>query len=235
MVGGARFCLLCGGDLPGDEAGLAVCPACRAALIPLHPPGRTDDEGAADFFCSRCGEELISRRGLLCRSCLEDPFPADSGFSLYPYRDAPRELLYLYKKSGLKTLGDFFAADLHRQYFSLREKLPLVPVPPSPRNFKERGWDPLNFLCRRLARDYGLTVLPLLRRLPSASQKTLDRQRRLENLRGKFVLRRGIRTIPPRVCLIDDVWTTGSTLRECIRVLREAGVGEVHALTLVRD
>jgi predicted amidophosphoribosyltransferase len=57
----------------------------------------------------------------------------------------------------------------------------------------------------------------------------------LTNLRGKVVPRRRLKEIPREVYLIDDVWTTGSTLRECIGVLKRMGVESVHGVSLVRD
>lgn len=233
----SRCCLLCGYELPGPGAvsrgdaasrgeaasGGEVCPGCREKLPVIPGPS-----------CSHCGGELISLEGL-CLRCRDSPEVFASGFSLYRYADGAKELIYQYKKKNCRGLGAFFAGELYGAYFSRQPGLSIVPVPPLRRNVRRRGWDPLEGILRELEFLSGRKALRVLRRLPSLSQKDLGLEERMINMKGKIKLKSRRRPLPPAVFLLDDVWTTGSTLRECAEVLKAAGVREIRAVTLARD
>jgi ComF family protein len=111
----------------------------------------------------------------------------------------------------------------------------IVPVPLHPRRLRERGFNPAGLLARWLARErrccFDAALLKRVRDTPS--QTGLDRRARRANVRGAFEV--GPRTdVPGAVWLIDDVVTTGSTLAECARILRRAGVKHVVAVCVAR-
>jgi predicted amidophosphoribosyltransferase len=107
----------------------------------------------------------------------------------------------------------------------------IVPVPPRPGKIKRKGWDQIELLARRMERS-GVSVSRCLRRLPSRSQKELDRHGRAINLVGKMIC---IEPPPKTAILIDDVITTGSTMDACARALKEAGCAHVYALAFCYD
>jgi ComF family protein len=112
----------------------------------------------------------------------------------------------------------------------------LVPVPLHPRKRRERGYNQSALLAAELARVAGgeTTVAPLLvRRLDTPTQTAFDRLSRLANLQNAFALAPGatLRS-SDRYVLVDDVFTTGSTVNGCARVLREAGAELVDVATL---
>jgi predicted amidophosphoribosyltransferase len=104
-------------------------------------------------------------------------------------------------------------------------------VPPRPGKIKKKGWDQVELLSRRLERS-GISVSRCLRRLPSRSQKELDRAGRATNLVGKMVC---FASPPETAILIDDVITTGATLDACARSLKDAGSERVYALAFCYD
>jgi ComF family protein len=110
----------------------------------------------------------------------------------------------------------------------------VVPVPLHSRRQYQRGFNQAYDLAQQL----GLPVAPLLQRTVfTASQIELPRDRRQDNVRHAFALspdRRSLITDPCIAILVDDVSTTGATLEACARVLRNAGVKEVRALTAAR-
>jgi ComF family protein len=111
----------------------------------------------------------------------------------------------------------------------------IVPVPLHPRRLRERGFNPAALLARWIAREQRCRFeASLLRRVrDTPSQTGLGRRARRANVRGAFeVLLRS--NVPGAVWLIDDVVTTGSTLAECARVLRRAGVNHVVAVCVAR-
>ena len=111
----------------------------------------------------------------------------------------------------------------------------LVPVPLHPRRLRSRGFNPAALLARTVAREIGVPVDPtaLLRVRDTESQTGLDRAARRRNVRGAFRARRHL-SAPPRVWLVDDVITTGSTVAEAARVLRRAGARAVTAVCAAR-
>lgn len=75
----------------------------------------------------------------------------------------------------------------------------------------------------------------LKRERRTETQTRLNRKQRMENLRGAFTLRESFpETPPPGYLLVDDVFTTGSTVDECAKVLRKAGAGRIAVLTVMR-
>jgi ComF family protein len=111
----------------------------------------------------------------------------------------------------------------------------IVPVPLHPRRLRSRGFNPAALLARTVAREIGVPVDPaaLLRVRDTESQTGLDRAARRRNVRGAFRARRRL-SAPPRVWLVDDVVTTGSTVAEAARVLRHAGARAVTAVCAAR-
>ncbi len=109
----------------------------------------------------------------------------------------------------------------------------VVPVPLHPRRLRARGFNPACLLARALARSRRLRLDPIaLRRLrDTPSQTGLDRRARRRNVRGAFIARR---PVPPRIWLVDDVVTTGSTLGEAAHALRRAGAGSVVGICAAR-
>jgi predicted amidophosphoribosyltransferase len=89
----------------------------------------------------------------------------------------------------------------------------------------------VEYLARLLGRE-GLPVYRCLKRLPSRSQKRLNREERLRNLRDRFVL---TRPAPATAILFDDVITTGATLEACAGALKNGGTEKVYSVCLFYD
>jgi len=217
-------CSVCGTMLlDRRDAWYGLCRPCRERLAP--------DRGAR---CDRCGRPLISeiKTCLACRALPEDPTGLDRVLCLYPYVGDPKGLLRAYKFGKSLGAGHFLAEQALSALGTLRdmEHPVLVPVPPRPGKIKKQGWDQIEYLARILEKKHPLRRC--LRRLPSRSQKELNRENRQKNLEGRILLRG---EAPREVLLLDDVVTTGATLRACAAPLREAGARKVYALCLFYD
>jgi len=107
-----------------------------------------------------------------------------------------------------------------------------VPVPPRPGKIRKQGWDQIEYLAGLLEKEHGLPVTRCLKRLPSRTQKKLNREERGKNLKGRILC---IKT-PPRIAILfDDVITTGATLNACAASLIEGGAEKVYAVCLFYD
>ena len=110
-----------------------------------------------------------------------------------------------------------------------------MPVPLHPRRERERTFNQATVLARLLARRTARPVWPALRRTRfTATQAALTRTERLANLHGAFTPARRWPVNGAHLLLIDDVFTTGSTVHECARVLLRAGATSVRVLTVTR-
>lgn len=114
----------------------------------------------------------------------------------------------------------------------------LVPVPLAKKRFLTRGFNQAELISSSLVRAFDNKITPLLRRnVYRTPQVDLDRQKRLENIRGSFSLVDPIeeRAKDSRVVLVDDVYTTGATMQECAKVLKHAGFRQVWGVVIARN
>jgi ComF family protein len=126
-----------------------------------------------------------------------------------------------------ETLGD---PRLRGRHFDA-----IVPVPLHPARERERGFNQAALLAELLSKRAGIPLRnALLRVRYTTTQTAYDRQERMENLKDAFCLRKNADVRGSRMLLVDDVLTTGSTLSECARVLRDGGALSVHAATAAR-
>lgn len=219
-----EVCLLCGsGSLDGG-----LCAACGSALdaMSIRPP-----------MCTLCGEPFPSSSGPdhACGSCLSDKPPFSAARSALVYDGAALEAVHRLKYAGDVNL----AAVLGPYAASAAALMPVphavVPVPLHPARLKERGFNQSLLLAREVAKALraSLDIDGLARVRQTPQQTTLTAAERRKNVAGAFRVARPGSFKGRQVLLVDDVYTTGSTIRECAKALRDDGAG-VLALTLAR-
>jgi predicted amidophosphoribosyltransferase len=160
-----------------------------------------------------------------------------------------KELIYQFKFQRLKTFAwlvtDYLARGLTEHF----PHLPCIPVPASSvkssaRTNEQPGLAPglgtMQQIGANLRKAYGCIVYDCLTSLSKAPQKALDFEGRLQNVRGRFSLKKEKTKLsgfsyPPQVVLLDDIFTTGATADECTRVLLTAGVKQVYIMTIAMD
>jgi ComF family protein len=225
-------CAVCGGPLlDADEAWYGLCCDCRENF------SVSDEER-----CSSCGRPLISEQGR-CLPCREGKgYNFDGAFGIFPYAGKYRKLLRAYKFGRYRAVGNFLVEKLLEglDMFPGAGGLSApvwTPVPSRPGKIKRIGWDQVAYLADLLRAPHrrehpAIPVYPCLKRLPSQSQKELNRKDRESNLWGRI---RCTRRAPREVLLFDDVITTGSTLDACAAALKSGGAEKVYALALFYD
>ena len=214
-------CLLC--DQRSDGVG-DLCSGCRADLQRNR------------ICCPRCALPLQTPAPL-CGECLQREPPFAAAFAPFVYAH-PFDLLVTKLKFGRSLAAGRVLAGLWLAASNELPALPqmLVPVPLHPDRLRERGYNQALELARPLARALRVPLKANLleRTRATPAQTNLDAKTRRRNMRGAFTI--NATGLPPaaHVALIDDVMTTGATLRECARVLKRAGVARVDVWALAR-
>jgi competence protein ComFC len=216
--------------------GRALCDGCHDALPRLAEP-----------FCKNCGEVFEGHIDgpFICPNCGRLKFSFDFARPALVRDERTLDMIHRLKYAReihlAKDLGRLAAEAFRddRLASALAEKWPLVPVPLHRKRFQDRGFNQAAEICRELSRQTDLPVVGALNRIRATGHQTaLTRAQRLENLRNAFaVTRAGMREIArriPGVILVDDVLTTGSTVDECARTLRRAGLPRVRVVTVMR-
>jgi ComF family protein len=186
--------------------------------------------------CRRCGV-VLARDVQICGACQASPPRFDRAIPAFEYERPVAHLIQRFKFNGDLSAGRVLARQAAARWIEKGVERPqlMIPVPLNWRRLWKRGFNQSDMLCRDLAGHFdGLPWINALKRVrPTATQSTLPAGKRAGNVRGAFHLDR----LPPgvrHVALIDDVMTTGSTLDECARVLKRAGVTCVDAWVVAR-
>jgi ComF family protein len=171
----------------------------------------------------------------LCSVCRESLTNFDTAYSFGSYEGPLRKLIHLFKYAKVESLAAplsrfmICALPIDRQFDSI------LAMPMHWRKRWERGFNQAELLARPIARRYGLKLKTNLQRARyTKAQAGLSETERLENLRGSFCVKRPEELRNKRVLLIDDVLTTGATLRAASAALKRAGARHITALTLAR-
>jgi ComF family protein len=214
-----------------------VCRGCWTAVRPITPP-----------ICDSCGDPLPAWRlegccTARCPQCRRTPRSIDRSRAIGEYDGALRQIIHALKYDGRRSIAQPLGKLMQKHGSTLLKGADwAVPVPLHPRREGMRGFNQ----AAELARHLDLPVCFALQRVRhSVPQVDLPASRRHANVRGAFRLagwhgwRAASRGHLPDlshacVLLVDDVSTTGATLDACARVLKEAGVAEVRAITAAR-
>ncbi len=206
-------------------------------------------------LCNACDALLSKGETIICRACRSAIVPADEWDDAYRdalarldpgetvadfvaawyfERDSPlRPLMHRLKYGGMTVIGEEFGRVLGERIRDAGwgESGVIVPLPLHPSRMRERGFDQCACIAGGVAAVTGRPVdARLIRRVRfTASQTTLGHGERRENVRGAFALRPRAAVGGMTVLLVDDVVTTGATMRSCASALRGAGARSVIA------
>ena len=231
-------CRLCGNPLLNISR-LPVCDECVAAIHPI-----------CEGVCAICGERLAApyafaensgeARCGLCRR-LEPPFVKAAAYG--SYEGGLRELIHLLKYDQVQPAASVLGRMLAEAIADLQPlfgdgPVLVVPVPLHARKLRQRGFNQAEVTARAalkqgsLQGNLELASGVLERRRETQSQIGLSRHQRRENMRGAFAVTRREKIEGHEILVVDDVFTTGTTVSECARVLQRAGASKVFVATV---
>jgi ComF family protein len=238
-------CRLCGTPLTNISR-LPVCEDCLGAMRPI--------EGG---LCSVCGERLISPFAFagepcsaesgeaLCGLCRRQDPPYVKATAYGSYDGGLRELIHLLKYNQILPAANVLGRMLREAMEDLQplfagSKVLVVPVPLYSRKLRQRGFNQSELIARAAlklkpaAGRFQLSADLLERCRETKSQIGLSRHQRRENIRGAFVVAKPDEINGREILIVDDVFTTGTTVSECARILRRAGASKVYVATVAR-
>lgn len=185
--------------------------------------------------CDVCGKFLCDG-GTVCQDCSEQAPPFNIARAVGPYEKCYKVAVKLLKfmcRTYVAVRMGRMMADVVRKdqrYWPLDAA---VPVPISQPNLMNRGFNQSEELARNVAKCLRLKMLPdvLIRVKDTPSQRELTKEERQMNLKGAFSVRDAERIRGKNLLLVDDVYTTGSTAKECAKTLLDAGANRVSVIT----
>lgn len=204
--------------------GQKVCPQCRSRLRPHVSPR-----------CMKCGKTLEDAQKEYCRDCEEKTHFFERGRMLYEYESVAASI-YRFKYGNRREYAGFFGGEIWRYlegFIQAARPDGLIPVPLHPKRERLRGYNQAALLAKEISRLSGIPVYDkiVVRKKNTVPLKKLNAPERQNNLKKAFIIR-GNDVKLDTVILIDDIFTTGSTIDEVSKVLIRAGVKKVYFITL---
>lgn len=228
-----------------SRQGTLICPDCEEIVKQYYLIGQV--------ACARCGKSIPDPVQEYCEDCRRHQKSFSAGISVFRYgrRNVPKpkgrkpgyernyfgESMLKFKYYNAREYGDYYIDTMMKEYGDIiRNWRPevIIPVPVHPSRLKQRGYNQAEVLARKLSDRTGIPVRTdlLVRRIRTAPQKKLSDAERLKNLRQAFQVRKPIPKGSRRILLIDDIYTTGSTMEACTRCLLEQGAEKVFVASI---
>ena len=201
-----------------------ICDDCRRKIKYIKEPR-----------CMKCGKQLAEEEREYCRDCTKRPHLFRQGRALYDYASAAGAI-YRFKYKGKREYGGILGEEVAYflgDYISCLQPDVLVPVPLHPSRKRARGYNQAEVLAEVIGERLNVPVeAHLVKRIrKTKALKSLNPKERLNNLKNAFILDRNSVKLDT-VIIVDDIYTTGSTIDAIAGVLIEAGVKKVFFITL---
>jgi len=215
-----RRCTICDNVICGTNG---ICNICKERVRPLQGP-----------VCMVCGKKL-NQENVYCYDCSRKKHEFVRNFSVFEY-PVIKESLYRFKYKGRAEYAAYYAKCaflLHGKKLMQLQADAILPVPLHPSRYRKRGYNQAEEFARELSRYIHVPVRAqnLKRIKATKALKTMDIPGRQNNLKKAFLFMQNdvkLKTI----IVVDDIYTTGSTLDEIARTCKEAGVENIYTLTI---
>ncbi|MEP7103859.1 MAG: ComF family protein [Candidatus Dojkabacteria bacterium] len=215
------YCLMC------NRVGVSLCTRCIRDKIFVN----------WNTYCCVCNSKV--KRGFIHDECKDQTF-LDGHIFMVSYNEGVKELImqgkYSFYYNNFKFIGQKMSKFI--RLFSLDEHSILVPIPLTRKKKNKRGFNQSEVICNEISKYIDFKTINLLKRTKDVSaQADLSGEKRRSNLKGIFAIDQDLQHVysTSSVILVDDVYTTGSTLNECAKVLKENGVQRVYGYTFAKS
>lgn len=187
-----------------------------------------------------CGKEIEDDTKEYCPVCETKRPSVIRNFAVWQYDKAMKKSIAAFKYDGRKEYADFYVRHMAQCFGRMLLRCgvtAIIPVPVSSKRRRYRGFNQAELLADRLAEKLGLASLRLLVRVKNTlPQSGLSPAERKKNLSGAVAWNRkeaaALKELPAAAAVIDDIYTTGSTMSVCAEVLKENGISKVYGICL---
>ena len=184
----------------------------------------------------RCGKPLGNETGEYCADCTDHSFYYRQGRSVWVHREPVSSAVYRLKYKNRRSYAPVFAEEMYACFADeiARWKIDeIIPIPLHPSRKRSRGFNQAELLAAEISERTGIPMRNdvLFRIKKTKPQKKLDGKERGRNMSGAFAVS-GAWNPCRNVLLIDDIYTTGSTIDRAAKILRIAGAENVYFLTI---
>ncbi|NBJ91204.1 ComF family protein [Parablautia muri] len=217
-----KRCVVC--DEITEQMGESVCGKCRKKIIYIKEP-----------VCMKCGKQLKREEQEYCRDCEKRRHSYIRGTALYDY-GSMADSIFRFKYAGRMEYASFYGRDLYEKktkWLSMVRPDAFLPVPVHPSRKRKRGYNQAELIARELSEHSGIPVNTTLMERVRKTQplKNQTHGERQNNLKRAFKIRRNDVKLNT-IVIIDDIYTTGSTVDSMAQVLREVGITEIYFMAL---
>ena len=217
-----RRCPVCDDVVPMGQR--LICEECRRKIEYIKEPR-----------CRKCGKQMQDENAVFCMDCEKRKHYYECGFALYDYQSM-KNSIYRFKYSRRSEYAEYYAKDMVEK---LAEEImrigadAFVPVPLHEGRRIRRGYNQAEVLAKELSKLTGIPCYSkLVKRVRNTiPQKELNVQERQNNLKKAFLIQSDVVKLNKTI-VVDDIYTTGSTIDAVAKELRQHGVGKVYYLTL---
>lgn len=225
------FCLGC------NKEGTFLCQDCRSILE------------ISEYHYCLCGKNPLrlppgNKKGT-CQKCRANKLSGLYFALAYKEKSLTRKLIHQFKyEPYIKTLAGVLSSIIIEHLVITKnnsdgiwQNAILIPVPLEKSKLKNRGYNQAQELAKELSKILEVNVISgnLIKTRKTLSQKDLSAKERQENIKGAFLVKNPIEVKNKKIFLVDDVYTTGSTMEECANVLKKAGAIQVWGITIARE
>ena len=209
----------------GEICPEGICENCRERV-----------KRAEGSVCLKCGKPVSDHEKEYCTECGRKKRSFDQGKSLYLHQGNAAAAVYRLKFQNQRNYAAVFAKELEKRYGTqIRRWNPdvLIPIPLHKKKRKKRGYNQAELLAEKLSEHTGIPLEKnVLKRVRNTHpQKDLDPAERSWNLRNAFAVESGWKPAET-VLLVDDIYTTGSTIDKAAEILKKSGVDKVYFLSI---
>lgn len=213
-------CVFC-----GEICESGICESCRQKVKEIQEP-----------LCKKCGKPIQSEEAEFCYDCQNTEFHYEQGRSLWLHEKPAANAIYAFKYKNRRVYGEVFAKEMAKKFQALVREWEIdliIPVPIHKKRRRKRGYNQAEILAKELGRIWGIPVdcSLVVRNKETAPQKELGQGNRKRNLRKAFSLTRSI-SEDRTILIVDDIYTTGSTINSMAQLLKKEGNEKIYFLTI---
>lgn len=221
------------------------CPICGEIVIPkenkICGPCKDQLQYITEPRCKKCSKPIEQEDKEYCSDCEHKNYHFRHGYAIWVYDETMRQSIAGFKYHNKREYAKFYIEEILRIYGDEIKKISpdaIVPIPLHKSKYRERGYNQAEILACGLGKRLGIPVLShlLIRNKKTLPQKQLSDRERLQNLREAFEYNQAVADDFHKeiktILLVDDIYTTGSTIEACTNELMSNGIKDIYFITL---